>query len=51
MLICKFITLLIQLVAATAVLRIMYIITQKLVTALSAVILVEFTVVVNTATL
>lgn len=50
MLICKFITLLIQLVAI-AVLKVMYIITQKLVTALSAVILVEFTVVVDTATL
>ena len=51
MLICKFITLLIQLVAAIAVFKVMYIITQKLVTALSAVILVEFTVVVDTATL
>ena len=50
MLICKFITLLIQLVA-TAVLRIMYIITQKLITALSAVILVKFAIVVDTATL
>ena len=50
MLICKFITLLIQSVAI-AVLRMMYIITQKLITALSAVILVEFTVVVDTATL
>ena len=51
MLICKFITLLIQLVAVIAVFNVMYIITQKLITALSAVIFVELAIVIDTATL